>query len=532
MNNVKTFKDFLEKCYELYPKDVAIYRNIDDYDTFEDLYKKTKYFSTYLINKGYKNKRIAVIGKNSYNWILTYLSVVSFVGVIVPLDKELTTSEIESVLNQSNVDIIFYSSDIEEKINAMNKDFNKIKYINMDKYEFNKILKDGKKIYFKDKYVDTVKRSDSELSILLFTSGTSARAKIVKLSQYNIIRNAYNLNFRFDLSTKDKFFSILPMHHTYEFTCSVMTPLMSGCSICFCSSFKNIKKDLKRYKPTVINCVPRVLEFIVLGIKMEIKNQKKEKLVNRMIKLTDFLLKFHINIKKKVFKSIHNELGGNLRIIPCGAAKLDDDIFNYLMGLGFNIYQGYGLTETSPILTVMGIHSKRNNSVGVPLKETKIKIANKDKDGIGEIIAKGPQVMLGYYNKVQNDEVFKKGWFYTGDLGYFDKDGYLYIVGRTKNVIIANNGENIYPEEIEEKISEYEFIKEVLIKAREVKKESHLVAHIVLDDDYKKKKDIDNMIKEMIDEINSKLPVFKHISDFVIEEHEFNKTSTMKIKRW
>lgn len=532
MNRVKTFKDFLEKCYELYPKDVAMYRDVDDYDTFEDLYKKTKYFATYLISKGYENKRIAVIGKNSYNWILTYLSVVSYVGIIIPLDKELTTTEIERVLKHSNVDIIFYSSDMEEKIDTIVKYFNKIKYINMDKYEFKKILKDGKKIYFKDKYVDKVKRNDNELSILLFTSGTSARAKIVKLSQYNIIRDAYNLNFRFDLDTKDKFFSMLPLHHTYEFTCSVVTPLMSGSSICFCSSFKNIKKDLKKYRPTVINCVPRVLEFIAMGIKLEIKNQKKEKLVNNMIKLTDFLLKFHIDIKKRAFKQIHNELGGKLRIIPCGAARLDNDVFNFLMGLGFNIYQGYGLTETSPILTVMGIHSKRNNSVGTPLKETKIKIVNKDKDGIGEIIAKGPQVMLGYYNKTQNDEVFKKGWFYTGDLGYIDKDGYLYIVGRIKNVIIANNGENIYPEEIEEKISEYEFVKEVLIKAKEVKKESHLVAHIVLEDNYKKKKNMDNVIREMIYELNNKLPVFKHISDFVIEDQEFPKTSTLKIKRW
>ena len=268
MNRVKTFKDFLEKCYELYPKDVAMYRDVDDYDTFEDLYKKTKYFATYLISKGYENKRIAVIGKNSYNWILTYLSVVSYVGIIIPLDKELTTTEIERVLKHSNVDIIFYSSDMEEKIDTIVKYFNKIKYINMDKYEFKKILKDGKKIYFKDKYVDKVKRNDNELSILLFTSGTSARAKIVKLSQYNIIRDAYNLNFRFDLDTKDKFFSMLPLHHTYEFTCSVVTPLMSGSSICFCSSFKNIKKDLKKYRPTVINCVPRVLEFIAMGIKL------------------------------------------------------------------------------------------------------------------------------------------------------------------------------------------------------------------------------------------------------------------------
>lgn len=532
MNTAKTFKDFLEKCYELYPKDAAIYRDVDDYDTFEELYKKTKYFATYLLSKGYENKRIAVIGKNSYNWVLTYLSVVSYVGVVVPLDKELTYTEIDSVIKQSNVDIIFYSSDMEEKINVINKDFNKIKYVNMDKYEFKKMLKDGKRAYFKDNFIDRVKRSDKDLSILLFTSGTSAKAKIVKLSQYNIIRDAYNLNFRFDLDTKDKFFSILPLHHTYEFTCSIITPLMSGSSVCFCSSFKNIKKDLKKYQPTVINCVPRVLEFIALGIKLEIKNQKKEKIVDRMIKITDFLLKLHINIKKKVFKSIHNELGGNLRIVPCGAARLDDDIFNYLMGLGFNIYQGYGLTETSPILTVMGIHSKRNNSVGKPLKETQIKIVNKDKDGIGEIIAKGPQVMLGYYNKAQNDNVFKKGWFYTGDLGYLDKDGYLYIVGRIKNVIIANNGENIYPEEIEEKISEYDFVKEVLVKAKKVKKESHLVAHIVLKDEYKKKKNMENTIKEMIDELNCKLPVFKHISDFVIEDQEFPKTSTLKIKRW
>ena len=532
MDNAKTFKDFLEKCYELYPKDVAIYRDIDDYDTFETLYKKTKYFATYLLSKGYENKRIAVIGKNSYNWVFTYLSVVSYVGVIVPIDKELTPTEIERVIKQSNVDIVFYSSDVEEKMSNIIRDLNKIKYVNMDKYEFKKIIKDGKKIYFKDNFVDKVKRNHKALAILLFTSGTSAKAKIVKLSQYNIIRDAYNLNFRFDLDTNDKFFSILPMHHTYEFTCSIVTPLMSGSSVCFCSSFKNIKKDLKKYRPTAINCVPRVLEFIALGIKMEIKNQKKEKLVNRLIKITDFLLKCHINIKKKVFKRVHNELGGNLRIIPCGAARLDDDVFNYLMGLGFNIYQGYGLTETSPILTVMGIHSKRNNSVGTPLKETQIKIVNKDKDGIGEIIAKGPQVMLGYYNKSQNDEVFKNGWFYTGDLGYTDKDGYLYIVGRIKNVIIAGNGENVYPEEIEEKILEYEFVKEALVKAKEVKKESHLVAHIVLKDDFKKRKNIETSIKEMIDELNIKLPIFKHISDYVIEENEFPKTSTLKIKRW
>ena len=530
MNNINTFKEFLKKCSELYKNMPAIYKNYNDYDDFFNLYCKVKYLATYLINHGYSDKKIAVMGKNSYNWLLTYFAVVSFVGIIIPIDKELTLTEVNNVYNKSNFDIIFYSNDVYEKIHIIDSEL--VKKINMDAVNFDLILEKGKKMYEKNNYVDKVVRDSNKVSILAFTSGTSFKSKVVKLSQYNIIRDAYNLNFKFDLSKNDKFFSILPLHHTYELTCSIITPLMKGASICFCSSLKSIKSDLNKYKPTAINVVPRILYFIKISIDNEIKKTNKEKTINNLIKFTNLLLKFNINIKKIIFIKIHKMFGGKIRIIPCGAASLDKDIFKYFNNFGFRIYQGYGLTETSPIITVMGISDKTNYSVGKPLKETDVMIINKDKKGIGEIIVRGPQVMIGYYNEEQNIDLFKDGYFHTGDLGYFDKFGYLYIVGRSKNVIIASNGENIYPEEIEEKIMLYDFVKEVLVIPKYKNNNLYLVAHIVLKKEYNFVSNIYETIDNMICDINNELPLYKHISQYVIREKDFEKTSTMKIKRY
>lgn len=529
MDNITTVRQLVENSYKKFGSRPALYKNKDKFDTYKDLYFNIKYLGTSFLKENFKDKKIAIIGSNCYEWVLTYLTIAQGIGIVVPLDKDLTKEEVKRSIKRLDIDIIFYnkySKDILEDVN--------IRCIDMKSKEFNNFIKRGKRDYNEGyKKIDKLIVNDNDLVAYLFTSGTSAKSKIVMLSQNNIVSNGYNCALSFTLKVSDKYFSILPLHHTFEFTTTILTPLASGCSVCFNSDLKYVKRELKEYSPTAINTVPRVLEFIEKNIKLQIKKQRKEKQVNFFVPICNFLAKYKINIKRIVFRKIHKELGGKLRMVSCGAASLDDKTLDFIESIGIGVYKGYGLTECSPVLTIRGMKVKNKYTVGIPIKDTKIKIVNKDENGIGEIVAKGKQVMLGYYKEDElNSKVIKNGWFYTGDLGYLDKDGCLNIVGREKNVIIASNGKNIYPEEIEEIINGYDEIKESMIVPLQNKKQTLLCAEIVLEDNYKNKKNIKQQVDNIILEVNQKIPSYKYISKVKIREKEFNKTTTLKIKRW
>ena len=519
-----TIRELIESSTKKYAKNICILKSKDKYDTYEELYRNIKYLATYFIESGLVGKKIGIIGSNSYYWALSFLSISSGVAISVPLDKELTESEIKSCIENAKLDYLFYNDYVEEKI----KKIKNIKKMNMN--ELDNFIKKGKILYENgNRKYEKIKADKDDLAALFFTSGTSSASKIVMLSHNNISFDAYASAAAFKLKESDRYFSMLPMSHTFELIGSLFVPLVAGCSICFNTGLKNVKKELLIYKPTAINCVPRVLEFFASTIKTQIKKQHLESKFEFGIKLSRFFNKFHINIKRIVFKEIHKQFGGKIRMLGCGGAKLDNDTFEYLDSIGFEIYQGYGLTETSPIITIRGSFVKSKKNVGKPLTNTQIKIVDKDKNGIGRILVKGPQVMLGYYKKpLETKKVVKKGWFDTGDLGYFDEDKCLNIVGREKNVIIANNGKNVYPEEIEELLNSYDMIKESLVKGITRNKITIILAQVVLNeysDDSKEK--VSNIIKE----VNDKLASYKHIGKFEIMDKEFEKTTTLKIKR-
>lgn len=524
---METIRELIEDSAAKYAKNISILKNKNEYDTYEELRDNVKYLGTYFLNDNYEGKKVAIIGSNCYEWALSFLAISTGVGVSVPLDKELTEQELERCLEKVKVDYILYNDYVEEKINSISKKLN-IPIIHLK--EIKKFVKKGKEIYEDgyDKY-DKIRCNKNDVAALFFTSGTSSNSKVVMLSQNNITFDAYASCASFKIREDDRYFSVLPMSHTFELMGTLFVPLASGCSLCFSTSLKNVKKELLIYKPTAINCVPRVLEFFVGSIKSQIKAKHLEKKVSFGLKLCNLFDKIGINIRKKVFKEIHEQFGGNIRMLGCGGAKLDNATFDYLNSVGFEIYQGYGLTETSPIISIRGHFIKHKKSVGKPVMGTKIKVVDKDKNGIGKIMVKGPQVMLGYYRQPkETKKVLKKGWFDTGDLGFYDQYDCLNIVGRDKNVIIANNGKNVYPEEIEEILNSYDIIKESIVKGIKKNNITIILAQVVLNE---YNNDSESIVSNIIKEVNIGLASYKHIGKFEIMTTEFNKTTTMKIKR-
>jgi len=376
---------------------------------------------------------------------------------------------------------------------------------------------------------------------MLFTSGTTAQSKIVMLSQKNICFNIEQQCKLVEIVKEDVFLSVLPIHHVYECTCGFLVPFYRGSCVAYCEGLRHIKNNMKESKVSVFLAVPLILENIYKNICDNIEKQGKTKLVKTMIKVTNALDKVGIHLKKKVFKQIHEELGGNIKLFIAGAASVNPVTLKGLRDLGLESIQGYGLSECAPILALNPDKAYKDDAVGIPLTGVEIKIDNPNEEGIGEIIAKGDNIMLGYYqNEEENQKVFKDGWFYTGDLGYLDEDNYLHITGRKKNVIITKNGKNVYPEEIETILNENEYIKESMVYGKNKKNDTIIAAQIRLDEEYiqenfneeKTEEELEKIVWEEIKKINSNLVVYKHIKEIKIRKEEFQKTTTMKIKRY
>ncbi|MDD4688387.1 MAG: AMP-binding protein [Eubacteriales bacterium] len=498
-------------------------RKIYDDITYLRLREEMESMGKYLISQNLAGKRVAVIGKNSYQWMLVYLSVLATGGIIVPLDRGLFPEEIHEQLTRSGAQAIFYGDEFEETLSSRDDTFKMC----IDSEDFEGAIEIGKTL--DNKTYKNIKVDGSELSILLFTSGTTAASKAVMLTQKNITANVYGMTVWENFDKNDVNMALLPFHHTFGMTQIVLFLSVGMCNV-FCEGLR-IARCLLEYNVTVLVGVPRIIEEIHNTVNKKLKSQNKLEKVSRGIQISNALRKFGIDIRRKLFKELLDAMGG-LRMVIVGAAPADPEVLKWFNDIGVLTVLGYGLTETAPTLTAESYKCMRRGSVGKALPNVELKIDTPDENGIGEIIAKGDNVMLGYYNDEEStNAVLKNGWFYTGDMGYFDSDGYLYITGRKKNVIVLNNGKNVFPEELESLISSSEYIKECLVYNDTESGKDCITAKIVYNADYTVE-EIRRRVKDHIDKINTRLASYKQIKDYFLTEIEMEKTTTLKIKRW
>ncbi len=552
----ENLKEMMKNSEEKFGEEVAFYRDgkgLEDSKkvTYKEFCYEINSLGTALIEMGLKGKRIAVIGENRYEWELSYLAVVTGTGTIVPLDKALPENEIESLIIRSEVEAIIYSEKYDECMAKIQKQGNtKLKYfISMDlekndfnKYSLKEITKKGKELLDGgNKEFLEAKINNEEMSIMLFTSGTTNQSKAVMLSHKNICTNVKDIRNVFELDETDRLLSFLPLHHTFECTVGFLYPLSIGGSIVFSKGVRHIADELKNFKITAMICVPVVFEKMYDKLMKTIEDKGKMPTVKKGIKLSNCLLKVGIDIRKKLFKEIHDNLGGCLRVMVAGGAALSPEKEKGFWDLGFNVLQGYGLTETSPVIAAELTKQKRLGSIGKKFPSVEVKIDNPDKSGVGELLAKGDSVMIGYYNNEEaNEEVFTEdGWFRTGDLARIDKNGYLYISGRKKFVIVLKNGKNVYPEEIESLLEKSELVKECMVFGMPARDgDVTLSVKICYDKDYVKKQfgditidDLKEKIWNWVKEVNKTMPKYKYVKKLILTDEELVKTTTLKIKR-
>ena len=549
-------KDMLNQTGEVYGDRPAYIFKTEEKGKFRTITHKEfreniNALGTTLIQMGLKDKRIALISENRYEWELSYLAVAAGVGVIVPLDKALPDNELESLILRSQVEAIIYSSKYDAIMKTLREKKNtNLKYfISMDLEENTqgiyaekalvekgkKLLADGNKTYI-DAKIDAEK-----MGIMLFTSGTTAMSKAVMLSHKNLVTNVMDIIQRFDLTDEDRFLSFLPLHHVFECTVGFLYPISIGGSIAFCEGVKHMAENIKEFEITAMISVPAVFDIIYRKVMKTI--EKKGKLANleKGKKVSQFLLKMKIDLRKQLFKEVHESLGPKLKLVVTGGAALDPETEKGFNDLGFDVEQGYGLTETAPVIAAETPKCRRLGSIGKKFPSVEVKIDDPDEAGIGELMAKGPSIMLGYY---ENEEATKSalesdGWFHTGDLARIDKDGFIYISGRKKSVIVLNNGKNVFPEEIETLLNKVEGIKETFVfEKKEDDGDVKVCVEIVYDKELIKElyniegeENIKEFLWDKVKEVNKLMPKYKYVREMVITEEPLIKTTTLKIKR-
>ena len=507
---------------------------------------------TALVDMGLKGKRIAVISENRYEWGVAYLATVTGTGVVVPLDKSLPNNEIENLIIRSEVEAIFYSKKYDEVMNKIKEQGNtNVRYfISMDLekkendiYSQKELIENGDKL-IKDgnrEFLDS--EVDSEgMGIMLFTSGTTAMSKAVMLSHKNICANLMDMAAVIKIDENDRFLSFLPLHHTFECTVGFLYPVSKGGCIAFCEGIRHIADNVKEYQVTAMISVPILYETMYKRVIKGIEKKGKLDKVKKGIKITQFLLKFGIDIRRKVFKEILDNFGGKIRLFVAGGAALDSETEKGFNELGITMYQGYGLTETSPVIAAEDDKYTRLGSIGKAFPSMNVKIVDSNEEGVGELVAKGPTVMLGYYN---NEEATKEtidgeGWLHTGDLAKIDKDGYIFICGRKKFVIVLKNGKNIYPEELETLLNKIEGISESFVYGKpEEDGDYKICAKIVYDKEAVRKiygttneKELKDCIWKEVKKVNKTMPAYKYVREIIITDKPLIKTTTQKIKRF
>lgn len=514
---------------------------------------------TALSARGLRTSTIAILSESRPEWMTAFLAVVCGGGVAVPMDRELMEDQLCNFLERAEAEAVFCSAPFAEKIERMRDRLPSLRYLfNFDgadaepetglQEDYSALLQKGE-LLLSDGYVEYTKaRFDTaKPCALLFTSGTTGTSKGVLLSQDNITACLYHSVNAVNIGFGDVLFSVLPMHHTYELVCGELGAICVGCTVCLNNSLKYFLRNIRIFRPTAMILVPLFVETIYKKLTEEIRKQNKEKTFQRGVRLTKLLGKARIDLRKKVFREVLEGFGGRLRTIVCGGAPLDPELVDRFDELGIFISQGYGITECAPLVCVVPYTAPRRGSVGLPAFGTRVKIVLCGKDGretnapageVGEICVKSPQVMIGYYRDERaTEEAFNsEGFFRTGDIGYLDEDGYLYITGRKKNVIILANGKNVYPEELEEYLAQIPLIRECVVLAREKEGAEPIITAVIYPDfDLLKGKSDEEIIasvKEKILEINRKLPSFKQVRSVELRKTEFEKTTTRKIKRY
>jgi long-chain acyl-CoA synthetase len=521
--------------------------------SFREVKEDVDALGTYLLHLGLKGEKIAVIGPNCYQWAVAYFGIVNGTGVVVPLDKELSSSEIKNLIKAGECKAVFTTPEFVDTLKETG-----IEYIfNMDPYEIDRagdsthiqsMIAEGTRLlatgdrHFLDAVIDP-----KATTAILFTSGTTDVPKGVMLSHENITFVVKGVSQMCLLQENDRSLSILPIHHTFESTIGIMVVLFQGSSIAFYEGLKYVVKNLQESKASILVAVPLIIESIYEKIWKQAKETKKDGILRTAIRINKTLLALGIDKRRQIFSSVYRNFGGNLRFFVCGAASINPTVVKGLIDLGFEITIGYGLTETAPLACGVSdfeydILYRKPGGCGRALPGGEIKIINKDEDGIGEIIYRGPNVMQGYYKMPEKTaEVIIDGWFHTGDLGFIDKNDWLYITGRKKNVIVTKTGKNIYPEELEELLKDNPYVKESMVYGLEDDKgEGMSVAVQIIPDteaieaDFgkdKTEKEIHDILKESLHNINEKLPSYKRIRKIVVREEDFVKTTTKKIKR-
>lgn len=551
--NITDLKDMLKKTGELYGDRPAykIRENIGQYKIFthKEVREMVDDLGTALIDLGLQGKRIAVIGKNRYEWEIAYLAIACGTGTVVPLDKSLPENELKRLIERSEVEAIFYSAEYEERLlNMVYHGVGKLKHlISMDAshhrkgiYSQKELIETGKTLIDEGnrEFLDA-KINPEDMNIMLFTSGTTSESKVVALCHRNLCSNLMDIAQVLDVDENDRMLSFLPLHHVFECTVGFLFSLYSGCQTSFCDGIRHIVENLNEYEITFAAFVPAIYENIYYNM---IKKLKKEGKWEQTQALMEQYKNSSMEEKRQVFKDIQDFFGGHIQLLISGAAALDKNVEEGFRAWGINLCQGYGLTETSPVIGVETNTEFRVGSIGKPLPHVEAKLVDINEEGIGELVVKGPNIMMGYYqNEEATKEALKDGWFYTGDLAKIDEDGYIFICGRKKSVIVLKNGKNIFPEEMENLVNRIEGVKESFIFGKSNKKDKddiRIHVKVVYDKEVVKEaykvsteEEIFSAINNKIREINKTMPPYKAIRGLILTETPLIKTTTSKIKR-
>ncbi|CDM68196.1 AMP-forming long-chain acyl-CoA synthetase [Clostridium bornimense] len=543
INGVINYKEILIDSSNKYKDKVAFYEKKGRgkiSHSYKELKNDVFRLGTMLLEIGLKDKHIAIIGENNYNWIISYLAVINGVGVAVPLDKELSEEQLCRLMEKSDVSVLIFSKTFLSSIEYIKEkvpDLQCCICIDENSYGYDDVkslIDKGKEMLDKGNtlYLKSNVNIDS-LNVIMFTSGTTGTNKGVMISQRNILSNVMDMAEIFQ--GYDNLLAVLPFHHAYENICGILTTIKLGITTFINDSLKYLSKNINEFKPEAMILVPLFLETMYRSVEVELKRKKLEGTFKKYLKVSNALLKINIDLRRKIFKKLIDNFGGNLKTIISGGALLREDLIKKFKDIGINVINGFGITECTPVVSIN--FSENLNSIGKPLSSVDISILNPDENGVGEILVHGDHVMLGYYKDDKSTkESFVNDWFKTGDLGYIDDSGYLYITGRKKNLIVLSNGKNVNPEELEEYILEnMSYVKETLVYSANSRNGSKIIVGAVyIGKEYISMRGIENVrnqLEEDLRKINNKLPLFKQIQKIYIKEEEFEKNTSKKIVR-
>ncbi len=557
MREITDLRDMIRSSAELFSDDPAfLVKEVPAGEyvpiTYRTLRSDIDCLGTYFAKAGLKGKKIAIIGENSYQWVVAYLAAVNGMSIAVPLDKELPSHEIHNLMVRAEVDAILFSAKAEDRTLDALEGIDGVDLrirmngvsVDPEVKNWETVMEEGRNALLDGchQYLD-VEIDPDAMCALLFTSGTTGTSKGVMLSHRNIAANVYNMSKYVKIRRPGVGLSVLPMHHTYELTCHVFTGLYQGMAIAICQGLRYVQQNLKESKATVLVGVPAVFEMMHKKVWKQAESTGAAGKMTFMMNLARKTRMFN-NIKRmrKVFEPIHSAIGNHMELFIAGGAAINPQVIRDYEALGIPMIQGYGMTENAPIIAVNRDYYSKAESVGPPMPGTEVRIFEPDEEGVGEIICKGPSVMLGYYKDPEaTAEVLKDGWLYTGDFGRFDEEGFLYICGRKKNVIVTKNGKNIFPEEIEYLLLEQPYIEEVIVYGVLEKKSGDTVVtaevypnfdaiHEKFGKELSQEK-IHDIIKENVEAVNDKMTNYKRVKRIKLREIEFEKTTTRKIKR-